>query len=149
MNSRLSRLMLALSALMVLVGVVGAILYNYWVFESPGSTPFFLYQASAVLEFFGWIGVVSHVASRRKKWTPLRVLKAALLVSSLTLLGLGAADMLTVWTIGFNPAVQMEVSSSVVVEGVDFRLLVTELTFGTLAAALSLLVDMLEKGLLG
>ena len=139
---------LATSAVFVLVGVSGELFFDFTNFESPGSVPSFFFATFAMLELLGWGGVVSGLASGRKRWTRLRVLKGGLLVLSLTLLGLGAADLFTVWTAGFNPAVQMEVSNTVVIEGVDFRSLVTELTFGTLAGALSLLVDMIEKGLI-
>jgi hypothetical protein len=144
----MSRIRFGMSVFGVAMGIAGVVIYNDWVFAYPGRTPFIIYLGAAVLQLIGWEGVVSELAAKRKKWTAPRVLKAVLLVMSLTLLGLSAADMVTVWTIGFNPAVQSEVSTSFVIEGVDFRLLVTQLTFGALAGALAVLVDMIEKGLI-
>ena len=81
-----------------------------------------------------------------RRWGFAKRGRMVILGAAFFLLSLGAADIVTVWTVGMLPNQTLTGSNFFIAEGVDFRAFVTEVGLGALLGVASLVLDLAEEG---
>ena len=140
-----------LSDLLPLFGVVAVsygsgILESYYHAMSGGVVEFDFQYRGEFLVGLGIVLILSGLFSRTtRNWERHLKLRVALLILATALFALSLIDVIAAWTIGQGPTQGFFGNSFAIIEGVDFRLMVTELSTAASLTVASLFVEVHER----